>query len=678
MSVNNSLSSYTRYGAGTLSADERFADPFMDAASMAMPQSIQDALRWSEFIAYSNGVYRQALERVISYFITDVNITALNSDKDLGKEEKDKYEDFLDDTLGIKRVLHQVGLDLLVYGNSFTSLLMPFRRYLACTQCGLEMPFRKIHSEPVFGFKWTGYDFHATCPHCHYSGIWRHVDRRSGEKGDIKVKRWSPHDMELLWDPLTEDVKYIWKIPDDYRNLLREGKPHVLETASWEIIQAVKNNQNLQFDKDVIYHMKEDALAGIRNRGWGLSRIIANFRQAWYVQVLHRYNEAIALDYVIPFRVLTPAAKPGAGPESSDPTHSINLGNFVSRVQRMLRDRRRDPAKWNVLPFSLEYKALGGDAQQLAPRDLMDQGMDTLLTCVGVPIEFYKGTLSLQSAPAALRLFEANWAFLVHQLNRFTSKLVLQAAQMLSWEPVNAQLTPVTHADDLNRQMALLQLMMSKQISPSTGLKTLRVDYPTEVRQMLEDEQTQAEAQTQMQQEMQQATQMDQLVPSPSQMMLGTGSPGASATGQPAQGGGQPGGGQGSGSQPGAAPAAPPSAVQQFVASRVNSPNVPRSTEELNAQAYTIATQLMAMPESQKDSELIALKRSDSTVHSLVKSLMQGMRQQAQTQGGAQVLAQQFPKQGQVQPQPPTGSIRQLVNDYGKPLRAIDIESLCT
>jgi hypothetical protein len=52
--------------------------------------------------------------------------------------------------------------------------------------------------------------------------------------------------------------------------------------------------------------MREDALAGVRNRGWGISRVLANFRQAWYVQVLHRYNEAIALDYVIPFRLITP------------------------------------------------------------------------------------------------------------------------------------------------------------------------------------------------------------------------------------------------------------------------------------------------------------------------------------------------------------------------------------
>ena len=143
--------------------------------------------------------------------------------------------------------------------------------------------------------------------------------------------------MEILYDQLTCDTSYIWKIPEDYRQDVRRGKLFHLERANWEVIQAVKNNKVLQFDPDVIYHMKDEALAGIRNKGWGISKVLSNFGQAWYVQVLHRYNEAIALDYVIPFRVIMPAAKSGAAdPAAQDPVLGANMGNFVSRVNRML------------------------------------------------------------------------------------------------------------------------------------------------------------------------------------------------------------------------------------------------------------------------------------------------------------------------------------------------------
>ncbi len=627
-----------------LKADERFPDPFMDMASTAMPDTIEDALRWCEYIMLANGTYRQAIGRVISYFITDVEVSNLGENK-VGREEREKYVNFLDDTLGIKNVLHTVALDYVTYGNSFTTLLMPFRRYLSCKGCGLELPLKKVFNTPEFRFAWRNYEFQASCPHCHYSGSWRHIDRRSGEQGELKIKRWNPHEMDVLYDPYSDDAAYIWRIPDDYRQLIRQGHLHHLERVSWEVVQAIKHDQNLLFDKDVVYHMKEDPLAGIYARGWGISRVLVNFRQAWYTQILHRFNEAIALDYVVPFRCITPMPKPGSsGPESSDPVHSINMGGFVARVNQMLRARRRDPARWNVLPFGVEYKALGGDATQLAPKELLDQAIDTLLTSIGVPVEFYKGTLSVQAAPAALRLFEANWSHLVHNLNRFIAKLVGRLAEVLSWEPVSAKLVRVTHADDLNRQMAKLQLMMGQQISQTTGLKSVGLDFVEENQQKLEEERLMAEAQQETQQEMEQSRQMDDMA-MPQQMMQGAGQPGASATGQPAPAGAAPQGGTpqqlpGAGMMMGAQ-----SAVDMFIASRVNTPNIPRTPEELNTQAQIIANDLMARPESQKDSELIKLKKSDPTMHALVRSIIDDIRQQAQTQGGNMLLAQQYGKQ---------------------------------
>ena len=138
--------------------------------------------------------------------------------------------------------------------------IVPFRRYLSCPGCGLELPLKKVYNSPDFKFSWSNFQFNAACPHCHYQGKWKHIDRRSGESGQIKVKRWSPHDMDLLWDPYTDDTSFIWKIPDDYQNLLRKGHLHHLERASWEIVEAVKNNQSLLFDPEVVYHMKEDCL----------------------------------------------------------------------------------------------------------------------------------------------------------------------------------------------------------------------------------------------------------------------------------------------------------------------------------------------------------------------------------------------------------------------------------
>ena len=630
----NTLTNHFAASGPGVSADDRFPDPFCDIASLSMPESIQAALRWCEFLMNCNGVYRQAVDRVVSYFLTDIQVGDIGKNE-LGREEKEKYQDFFDNTIGIKNVLHSVAMDYLTYGNSFTTLLVPFKRYLSCKKCGLEMPLAQVHSKPACGFKWQNFQFHATCPHCKYSGEWAHIDRRTGDMSELKVKRWSPHEIELLWDPYTDDLRYVWRIPEDYRTLIKQGHLHHLERASWEVIQAIKDGKNLMFDKDVVFHLKEDALAGLRNRGWGISRILANFRQAWYVQILQRYNEAVALDYVIPFRVITPAPR-GGDSASSDPVHTINLGNFTSRVQAMLRARRSDPARWNVLPFPVNYQALGGDASQLAPKDLLDQGMDTLLKCIGMPVELFNGTLNMQAAPAALRVFEANWAHLPHNLNRFLGYLAETVAKVKSWEPANVSLVRVTHADDLNRQMAKLQLMMGGQISKSTGLKSVGLDYDEETKRTLEEEQIYAEEQAKMQKQMEQAQQMDSLTQD-AQMMGGVGNPGAGATGMAPQQAGT----QQAGMMP-TAPGAAPNPVDQFLMQRQNGPNVPRTPDDLQSQAQLIAQQLLSLPESQKDSQLIKLKKSDPTMHALVKSIINDIRQQAQTQGGAMLMQQQY------------------------------------
>lgn len=629
---------YNSLGKG-VTADERFPDPFCDIASLSMPESIQTALRWTEYVMNANGPYRQAIDRVVSYFITDVEIYDIGENT-TGREEKEKFRVFIDDTLSIKNTLHSIGLDYMAYGNSFTSLLVPFRRYLSCKKCGLEMPLDKVHNSPQCAFKWQNFEFHATCPKCKVTGEWRHIDRRSGDNDQMHVKRWSPHEIDILWDPYTDECSYVWKIPQDYRTLIKNGHLHHLERASWEVIQAIKNEQNLMFDKGVIYHLKEDALSGMRNRGWGISRVLTNFRQAWYYQILHRYNEAVALDYVIPFRVITPAPR-GGDAQSSDPVHTINLSNFTARVNSMIRARRTDPARWNVLPFPVNYQALGGDASQLAPRELLDQGLETLLKCIGMPVELFNGTLQLQAAPAALRLFEANWSHLPHNMNRFLTDLATNIAKIMSWEPVGVKLTRVTHADDLNRQMAKLQLMQGQQISKSTGLKSVGIDYEEEVKRMLEEERIYAEEQERMQKEMEQAQTMKDLSQQ-TDMMGGVGQAGAGATGMP-QGGAPPQGAPPAGAPPGGPPApGQPTAVDQFLMQRQNSGSIPRTPEDLQQQAQLIANQLLSLPESQKDSELIKLKRGDNTMHALVTSIIDDIRQQARSQGGAMVMQQQY------------------------------------
>lgn len=618
--------------------DEPFPDPFMDYASTVMPENIRDALRYCEFIFHSNSMIREAARRVLSYFITDIEIRGLN-DKNIGDDEKQKYISFLNDTLDIRSILHSVGLDFLCYGNSFTTLVIPFRRYLYCPECNLDVPLKQVINNPVFAYKWKMPDFYANCPRCKYTGVWKRVDRRTNEPEEVRVRRWPAFEMEVRYDPVRDNRDYLWRIPEDYRMQVRRGDPQVLETAPWEIVEAIASNGFLLFDKKAVHHMYEPTLSGVRSRGWGISRTLVNFRHAWYCQVLHRYNEAIALDYVIPFRVLTPAPQSSSLPEAGDPLMNMDLGGLRGQVQAMLRKRRRDPASWHFLSTPVQYQMLGGEARNLAPTDLLESGVNMLLNGFGMPAELYRGTLSLQAALPAIRLFESSWQYLIHCLNNFLTETTKAIGDAFGWEPATCRLIKPTLLDDVQLIMSKMQLMQAQQVSQTGVLRSLGMDFKEEQRQILEEQRFVQEEQARIQKNMEDASMMEQMAPPVNMQFMQ----------QQAQGGGQ--GGQapaGAQPPPGPAQSAPPPsgpagmAAQGMSIATPTSPNQKVTPQDLQAKADAIANQMLAMPEAQRQSEMTKLKSQDPVVHSLVKQTINNIRQQAQTQGARMIMQQQY------------------------------------
>jgi len=69
---------------------------------------------------------------------------------------------------------------------------------------------------------------------------------------------------------------------------------------------------------------------------------------------------------------------------------------------------------------------------------------------------------------------------------------------------------------------------------------------------------------------------------------------------------------------------------------------------DMTSQAEQIAYQMLAMPAELRRGELLKLKKSDETLHSVVIGKMNKIRQEAQTQGGYQMLQQQVAGGGQM------------------------------
>jgi len=561
----------------------QYPDPFVTYATMLMPRTIEDLLRWCEHLWNRNSTYAAAACRVVSYFVTKVEIQDCQDD-----DERKRYTKFLDQTLKLASNATAVGQDVMAYGNSFTSLYLPFRRFLSCNGCKCQIPVTNLD------YKFVNFKFHWTCKGCKTNNVTeRPIDRRTMEEDKVRIIRWAPLQIRIRHNPVSQRNEYLWDPPVMFKKSIRDGDPHMLQDTPWEIIEAIKVNRLFRFSPDAIYHMKEEGLAGINHAGWGVSRFMRNFTQAFHVQILKLYNEILAHEYIVPFRVISPKAAGGTG---SDPMVQQNLSGFSSRMQGMLKSFRRSPGGWHIAPMPIEYQSLGAEGVEMATHELIEQAEDSMLNAAGFPAELYKGTLQLQALPAALRLFEQQWPHFRDGLDGWVRWIVTTLAATFNWEPVSARMQPPSLADDIETKQMKLQLVAANQLSRQAGLTPLGIDPEADEDQRLEEQQRLAEKSQKIQEEQQQKQMLQQQIQSQPMQAVGAGSGGA----------------DGASTTP----------------------------QDMQGQADQIAKQLLSMPESQRRSELGKIRKSDETLWALVKSKMDQTRSEGESQGRQQMYQQ--------------------------------------
>ena len=588
-----------------------FADPFADWSSMHAPRDLRTMLRWSEVFYANNATYRMGLERVCSYFLTKVEIL------DVTDVVKRRYDEFLNDTMRIASTMRAIGLDFLFYGNSFSSVFQPFRRYLRCMRCNIEKPIDEV----MYVFR--DYDFFSECPHCRYKGKVERSDRRSTEHDKFKVIRWSPHNMRILFHELSHEADYVMRLPYDFMTGIKRSLPFYLKSAPWEFIEAVKEGQGLfTFNPNVVFHLKEDTLAGILNRGWGIPKALSNFKQGFYIQALKRYNEAIAMDYIVPWRIVTPASAGKGG--TNDPIINSSMADFTGRVNRMIAEHRRDPLMIHSMPFPVEYQTLSGEARNLAPTDLMTFAQDELLNGIGVPAELYKGTLQLQAMPAALRLFEASWPSFVGGMNNWLNWLMESVAMTFNWERARARLTPVVIADDMEARAIRLQLAAAHKISDGSAMASMGLDVRDEIRKMFDEQRIMEDEQRKADESRAKELDMERRMSETAQ--FGRPLTPAMAAQLQAQGGG--------GGQP------MPQGGPQLPSTPGGYGGGPTTPQDTMDQARQMAMQMAPMPDAERRRQLAAIKKQDPTLHAAVRQQLEQVRNEARSQGGDQLIQQ--------------------------------------
>jgi len=596
---------------------ENFPNPFKTFSRTMYPKSMKEVFEWAEHLWLHKGLYTQAIKKSVRYFITEIEIMG-DKENPVDADTRKKYEKFLVDNYNILDKLALIGDDYIGFGNSFTSVTVPISRHLICPHCGTSRPLKKVN------FTFEGFTFKGECVVCNKKKVdfIRKDIRANDEKTPLNIIRWNPKDIHIDYCPFTNKSVYSLNIPSKWKDKVKKGDKHFLSEIPWEMVEAIQNKTMFEFNSEYFFHLKAENAASTLNvtEGWGLPLFMNEFEQVVYRQILERFNESIALDYLMHCRVISPPPQAAGG----DPVRTANMGKFMGGVRNMIKQHRQDPTTWHTLPFPVQYQALGGEGTKMVPVELLDRSLDDLLTSMGIPQEFYRGSLShTNGTPIGLRLFEKVWKHHTSGLDEWLNWFLGICSNMQMWENVTGKLIKSSiYEDDMVRQLKL-DMNAAGQISKHSAWKPIGIDPDYERERIIEEQQQDEQRQKEIALEMEKAQMMEDQVRTQPPMTQET----MAAQQAEAQGG-----------MPGGAPM--PGGPAPSAGGGGSSGSA--SIDEMMANAEQKAAEIMSMEPSMRKSELINLKKQDEAFHAVVKQKLTDMEQQAGQQG------KQMARQGQI------------------------------
>jgi len=576
---------------------------------------MDEVFRWAEELWLHHGIYSQAITKAVRYFMTDIEVYG----DDITHQTRKSYKSALEDKYDILTEMSAVGDEFIAYGNSFTSLYVPFLRTVFCPRCGFSAPMKELKDQ----ITWRNLQFLLNCPSkgCGFKGEPKITDTKVADD-DMRptVVHWPPQMIKIQHRAITGESTYLLDIQKHTQlvDAIKDGDWKYLQETPMEIIEAVREEQPLEFEPGQLFHMKAPipAYTAVELQGWGLPKFMAEFEHVVMLSLLDKYNEVILSDYLVPFRVISPA-RTGAGPQQGSGDFMLNVGmhDFVSKIKSMVDGHRRNPADWSFSPVALEYQIMGGEAENLTPMAMMEHMEMRLLNSMGIPQEMYTGSINNAAGPIiGFRMFERTWQHFASELDKWLNWFMARNGELFQWDKAYARLVPVSLYEDPDVRTLKFQLAEARQCSKTTAFRTIGLDVAYESQRILDEEDEEAELQEERarRQEERQIASEAVRVPAPGEEIL-------MAEQQAAE---QQAGGMAPGGMPpqGAAPQIPPSGSAG-------------SIDELHAQAEQLAAEIIQMPGGTRRSTLLDINKHNKELSALVKQYISEMENKAGQQG---------------------------------------------
>ncbi len=442
-----------------------YPSPFFDIAQNYLPKTIKETFRWCLYYQQTNPLISAVTYKLATYPITDL----IYSEDNAGVAQL--YKSIFEDQFRLRTFLIETNLDRYTYGNSFVSVAFPFVKKLVCTSCNEEYVAKKV------GYKWKGFKFHINCKACGYTGPAKAKDEPIKAHKKIRLLRWNPNNITIKYNELTGEYQYFYTIPTYLKNQITLGKPSVVETIPQAFIDAIAKNKVIMLDPSKIFHARRPSISrDPTDSGWGSPLILPVLKDIYFLQILRKAQEAVALEHIVPMRVMFPQVTA----DGNNPYAHINLKDWQKEVKSQIRQWKIDNNHIPVMPVPVGYQLIGGQGRSLLLHQEVRVYSDQIIAGMGVPTGFFYGEAQYSGASVNLRALENEFLGNRQDMLRLVNFIRDRVAAFLDIPKAELKFKPFKMADDIQRASFDMNLANAKMISKRTFLQSRDFTYDKE------------------------------------------------------------------------------------------------------------------------------------------------------------------------------------------------------
>lgn len=446
-----------------------YPSPFFDIAQTYMPPTVKELFKWAKLYFYTHFAIRPVIVKLAAYPITDLIYTG---DEALIK----KWRFILDEMLNIKSHFINCGLDLNAMGNSITSMYFPFQRWLKCRNCNKSNLLDNMKEWTFKDLKWKG-----ICLECGDPGEFDATDKYVRDIRKVNLIRWSIENVDIKFHEITGKSWFYYTIPQRIRKAILSNDKQVIAETPINFIQAVKEDKSIELHEDNIFHMKQVTLAE-EDQGYGKPIILSAMRDAFYLQILRKANEAIAFQYIVPLTVLFPE-----GNASLDPYRHVNLAEWRARVEEEILKWKDDQNYVPIMPIPLGSKEIFGNAKALMVTPEIRAVTEQIITGMGVPQEFVFGGMQWTGSHVSLRMIENQLLRHREQMTRMLNFIIDRISRFFKLPKINIKFSDFKMADDIQLKQMLGNLVSAQKLSLQSYIQEFGYDLENEQKQILKE-----------------------------------------------------------------------------------------------------------------------------------------------------------------------------------------------